>query len=69
MITADFLITSLIVVLIPAGLQRRHRAARAGDGARAGGPAAHAFRKAVIESPRVQATFAGLGANLAFAER
>ena len=38
---------------------------------------AHAFRKAVIESPRVQAwlrrsfaaTFAGLGANLATAER
>jgi threonine/homoserine/homoserine lactone efflux protein len=38
---------------------------------------AHAFRKVVIESPRVQAwlrksfaaTFAGLGMNLAFSER
>ncbi len=41
------------------------------------GVLAHAFRRAVIESPRVQswlrrgfaATFAGLGANLALAER
>jgi threonine/homoserine/homoserine lactone efflux protein len=41
------------------------------------GVSAHAFRQAVINSPRVQswlrvgfaATFAGLGANLALAER
>ena len=60
MLTAEFLITSLIVVLIPGT-----------------GVLAHAFRKAVIESPRVQTwlrrgfagAFGGLGTQLALSER
>lgn len=67
MFTAEFLLTSLIVVLVP------------GTGVifTASTSLAHAVRGAVIESPRVQtwlrrgfaAVFAGLGARLALSDR
>lgn len=107
MFTAEFLVTSLVVVLIPGtgvvftvstGLAHGRRASFfASVGCTLGivphllatvlglaavmfvayGLLAHEFRKAVIESPRVQAwlrrgfagAFAGLGAQLAVSDR
>lgn len=90
MSAVEFLIISLIVVLIPgtgvvftvpAGLTQGRRASLfASIGCTRGivpHLLAHAFRKAVIESARVQAwlrwgfaaAFAGLGAQLAASER
>ena len=73
-ITLNFLLTSLIVVLIPGTgvIYTISTGLTLGNGL-----LAHAFRQAVIESPRVQAwlrrsfaaAFAGLAIDLALSDR